>query len=173
MVVCAVLLCAPTALAVDPEGCAVIENSEERLACYDSTFSVEDPASAPEESPEVNPVEATGRAVISEETITAPPSGLPGDTASTEPAASKSGEEKQTGWLGDELVNFSSTITAILAGDKQKMVFQLENGQVWLQSSPRRLPFKEGDVVTVKNALLGGYFMRSKKGVSTRVQRIR
>ena len=69
-------------------------------------------------------------------------------------------------------MNLTSTITGILAADKQKMVFQLENDQIWIQSTPRTLRFEEGDVVTIRNANFGGYFMRAESGVSTRVQRI-
>jgi hypothetical protein len=53
------------------------------------------------------------------------------------------------------------------------MVFLLANDQVWIQATPRPLPFEVGETVSVRNATLGGYFMRSEKGTSTRVQRVR
>ena len=80
--------------------------------------------------------------------------------------------ESEATWLGDEKVSLSSTIRAIRAGEKQKMVFLLDNEQIWMQSSPRSLPFEAGDRITIKNALLGGYYLHSERGTSTRVQRI-
>ena len=77
------------------------------------------------------------------------------------------------GLFNDPKVDLTTTIVAVRRGEKQKMVFQLENEQIWMQSTPRPLPFEEGDTVSIKNATLGGYFMRSTKGTSTRVQRIR
>ena len=171
--------------------CRTIEDPNERLACFDATYGTEEKAP---EAAEAATVESESVIVsepvvpetqVSVEPTPVAPATVPLVTESsvtessvTESSVTESSErplppeKKKTGFLGDELVNFTSTITSILAGDKQKMVFQLENEQIWLQSSPRRLPFKEGDAVTIKNALLGGYIMRSEKGVSTRVQRI-
>ena len=73
----------------------------------------------------------------------------------------------------DPRVELTTTITAIRRGDQQKLVFLLGNDEVWMQATPRRTPFREGDTVTVKNAFLGGYFMRTASGASTRVSRIR
>lgn len=72
----------------------------------------------------------------------------------------------------DENVDFAATIAALRRGDQQRMVFRLDNGQIWMQNAPRDLPFSEGDRVTVKSARLGGYIMRSAGGTSTRVRRI-
>ena len=70
-------------------------------------------------------------------------------------------------------MNLTGTIVAIRRGDKQKMVFLLDNDQIWMQSNPRPLPFHEGDTVSIENATMGGYFMRSTRGMGTRVRRIR
>jgi hypothetical protein len=50
------------------------------------------------------------------------------------------------------------------------MVFRLENGQIWMQSSPRNLPFAVGNKVAIKSGRIGGYIMRSESGTSTRVK---
>lgn len=142
--------------------CRTIEDPDERLACFDANYGTPEAAPAPVEAP----IESEK---VSEPVAVKTPASVESTPAPVAPAKPA---EKKTGFLGDELVDLTSTITAILAGEKQKMVFQLENGQIWLQSSPRPLPFKEGDLVTVKNATFGGYFMRSEKGVSTRVRRI-
>ena len=52
------------------------------------------------------------------------------------------------------------------------MVFRLANEQIWMQSSPRRLPIHKGDEVTISPGTVGGFIMRTERGVATRVQRI-
>ena len=64
-------------------------------------------------------------------------------------------------------------LQAIRRGEKQKMVFLLENGEIWLQSAPRDVAFYQQDKVTITRGVLGGHFMRNAAGVSTRVVRIR
>ena len=65
-----------------------------------------------------------------------------------------------------------SRLIGKFSGWDGQTVFKLENGQIWMQSSPRDLPFKEGDRVTIKSGTIGGYILRSESGTSTRVQRI-
>ena len=72
-----------------------------------------------------------------------------------------------------EKVEFSSVIRTIRAEGEQRMVFLLDNEQIWMQSSPRYMPFKEGDKITIKSGLVGGYMMRNENDVSTRVNRIK
>jgi hypothetical protein len=70
-------------------------------------------------------------------------------------------------------ITVESTVVAIKDERQKKMVFRLENGQIWLQNSPRSLPIKSGEKVTIKSALVGGYILRSENGTSTRVRRIK
>ena len=88
-----------------------------------------------------------------------------------EPRLAKTGKERNTRGLFDwsEGEEFKTEIAAIRAGSNQRMVFRLTNGQIWMQSSPRSLPFKEGDSVVIKTGVIGGYIMRSTSGVSSRV----
>ena len=178
------------AAAAERVDCSKIEDPGERLACYDrqfrpgeSTTSKADAATAaaaetgvPEAVAPETVAPATDRhGALAEpapgEPAAPPPPGLSEEVAG-EGGTPDDGGKRETTFLGDEKVDLTSTIKAILAGEKQKMVFQLENNQIWIQASPRPLPFREGDKVTIRNALLGGYFMRSEKGVNTRVQRI-
>jgi len=48
----------------------------------------------------------------------------------------------------------------------------LENDQVWIQTEPRPQPFREGEEVSIKTGLMGGFNMRSKSGAYSRVRRI-
>ena len=151
------------AIAAEEVDCSTLENAEERLACYDARFqekSVEPPvAEAEKEAPQIvsEPVRST------EPQAAEPPPVAPVDSK----------EEGKTWLFGSPKVDITSTIRAIRAGEKQKMVFRLENDQIWIQATPRPLPFQVGDTVTIKNAFFGGYFMSTEKGLSTRVQRIK
>lgn len=171
--------------------CSRIEDADERLACFDRQFpKVEETAttSAPEADsvfepePEAVPIAAprqlesesiaTPSSVETDPTATVQKQALPVPDLEpdlTEPVSNNKG----TLFGGDPKVNLTTTIKAIRRGDKQKMVFLLGNDEIWLQSNPRDLPFEEGGTVTIKNAFFGGYFMRTQKGVSTRVRRIR
>lgn len=122
--------------------CASIDDPSERLDCYDRKHS-----------------------------------GQGGQTAREDAQASPDADSSQRqsgGGLFDskEKVEFTALVQELRKRDKQKMVFLLDNGQMWIQSSPRNLPFKKGDKVTIKSGLIGGYILRNERGVSTRVSRI-
>ena len=73
-------------------------------------------------------------------------------------------------WEGAE--PFISKIKKIRSREKQRMVFLLENDHVWIQIEPRPQPFREGEQVSIKAGLMGGFNMRSESGAFTRVRRI-
>jgi hypothetical protein len=72
-----------------------------------------------------------------------------------------------------ETVEVTATIKEVIDRDRKKMVFLLDNDQIWLQASPRNLPIRQNDRVTIKSGFIGGYILRNEKGTSTRVERIR
>jgi len=141
------------------QDCAQLTDRAARLACFDQVFAEPEVIEPEVIEPVVEVVEEKEPAVALE-------------TKETK-------ETKETEEIPDEMfsrrarVNFTSKVKTLRAEDQQRMIFLLENGEVWVQSSPRNLPFKEGDEVRVKSGLMGGYFMRTKKGVSTRVNRVR
>jgi len=53
--------------------------------------------------------------------------------------------------------------------NQQRMAFKLDSGDIWVQSSPRNLPFKVGDQITIKSGRLGGFILRNQSGTTTRV----
>lgn len=127
--------------------CVELSNDVERLACYDARHVNSGPDHAsPRGSGEGKRMWAPGA-----------------DT----PATSRSL------FHPEEPVAFQSSIAAIKAEPQTKMVFRLANGQIWLQSSPRRLRFSVGDVVTIKSGMVGGYMMRNQHQTVARVRRIR
>jgi hypothetical protein len=133
----------------DPRPCHEIVDPTERLACYDK-------ASQQERTTPDAPAPA-----LSSEPVPA--------NAIDKPTAPKS----RGLFSASENLVINSKLTSIRDRDKQKMVFRLENEQIWLQDSPRSLPFREGDDVTIKSATIGGYILSNNKGVSTRVRRIK
>lgn len=90
-----------------------------------------------------------------------------------DPAPPAEGEGKGAGVFGlDEPVDLTTTVAAVRHRESQRMVFRLANGQIWMQVSPRYVRIREGDQVSIRNATMGGYLMRSSRDVTTRVQRI-
>ncbi|NKB99043.1 MAG: hypothetical protein GKR90_11210 [Pseudomonadales bacterium] len=147
--------------------CAAIENARERLACFDQQFPrVEGQAPLPK---------------ISSQPIQAPASlgQVPADPEFSSVQSSRQNSypaptERRGGNLLDwgPNLDLETQLVAVRRGDQQRMVFRLANGQVWMQNSPRELPFRTGQDVRIKSGKLGGYIMRNTTGTSTRVRRI-
>ncbi len=131
-------------LAQSGQNCAQIKDPDERLACYDEAYQA---SGAVESVPPVatskqrrNPRE---EAVEQIDEVTAP-------NARVGTAASENERPRSKGMFSRrDKVDFSATISALRAGEKQRMIFLLDNEQVWMQSSPREMTFKKGDQITI------------------------
>ena len=147
--------------------CSQIENKNERLLCFDREFP---DTTQPKKIREAKvKAKASERITNESEAVTAATSNL------VEPEApSKNKSRFSFSGLLDwkEPLNFETEIAAIRSGSKQRMVFRLDNGQIWMQTSPRELPFSVGNKVAIKSGKMGGFIMRSESGTSTRVRRI-
>ncbi len=73
----------------------------------------------------------------------------------------------------DEVDLLESKIVAVRRQARQNTFYRLANGQVWMQTEPREVTIDEGDHVTIRRGMLGGYMLRNRDGASTRVGRIR
>ena len=105
-------------------------------------------------------------------------------TSNIDPVSTKglsSGAQKSENYLGNKarsLFDWKGTgplitkIKNIQRQENQRMVFLLENRQIWIQLEPRQQPFKEGELVSIKASLLGGFNMESRSGINTLVRRI-
>ena len=166
--VAGLLACPDTALAQqDGLQCHQITDPTERLACYDQKFQG-DPNES--EARVVSP--AVESKAISQQTPADSPTASPKPNAASmadQPAA----PTNRGLFSAKEKLNINSRLVSVRDKDKQKMVFRLENEQIWLQDSPRSLPFRKGDEVTIKSATIGGYILSNQKGVSTRVRQIK
>jgi hypothetical protein len=154
------------------KNCALIENARERLTCYDRTFPIGIRAPLPQISSEVI---AAPQARDSQTSSAVPQVQAPTTAVDDTPAtASPTDEWNSSGMFSsDDYVEFTATVNAVRDKGQQRMVFLLDNGQIWMQSSPRSVPIRQGDSVTVKSGKIGGYIMRSENKVSTRVHRIK
>ena len=170
----AVSLNAVSASAGTAEDCVEIRDRAARLECFDQVFPRRKDGSPPAPEAEDSAQDAP--------VVVAPPP----DRPASEPApAQPAPDERQAGerrfglpGLGGlfdrgETQSITSRVVAVRQRDKQKMVFLLENDQIWIQVSPRDVPIEEGDMVTVSSTLMGGHMLRTAHGVTTRVNRIR
>ena len=129
--------------------CTDIKEADKRLECFDSQFKKESSSNKNN-----------------------------GSVANGETSPESAQDENYIGnkskslfdWEGAE--PFISKIKKIRSREKQRMVFLLENDHVWIQIEPRPQPFREGEQVSIKAGLMGGFNMRSESGAFTRVRRI-
>ncbi len=173
---------------VSADSCASIDDRAERLECYDQLFP-----------PDAKADTGVGAASeLDEETVSAPRTTSTIPAPVQEPAAQSSPPPEQVttstatqvekstrseadrGWGMDSFFNrrdpevIESSIAALRRRETQNMIFLLANDQVWLQDVPRSIEtFQTGDKVTIKSGTLGGYFMTSANGATTRVRRIK
>jgi len=144
-----------TFLLVDPANssenkCTDIKEADKRLGCFDSQFKRESIANKKNDGPTVN-VKASSAGAQDENYI---------------------GNRSKSLFDWGRAEPYISKIKKIRSREKQRMVFLLENDHVWIQMEPRPQPFREGEQVSIKAGLMGGFNMRSKSGAFTRVRRI-
>lgn len=148
--------------------CSQIADKTDRLECFDRAFPKQNTVVPNVESKVIaspSAVESADKAPKSDTEMASQMKSAP--QADKNPNKNKISLGGLFDWKSETVVE--SEIAAIRAGSKQRMVFRLANGQIWMQSTPRSLPFKEGDRVTIKSGTVGGYIMRSAGGTSSRV----
>ena len=149
------LLAILTFLLVNPANssenkCTDIKEADKRLGCFDSQVTKGSIANKKNDGPTVN--------------AKASPEGAQGENYI--------GNRSKSLFDWEGLEPFISKIKKIRSREKQRMVFLLENDHVWIQIEPRPQPFREGEQVSIKAGLMGGFNMRSESGAFTRVRRI-
>lgn len=124
------------------EECARIESADERLACYDAAFGVE--AEAVQRSAEELADESAAAATAA--IVVAPNDELDEDDFGF--AKEKSETE------GESL---TSTITGLSKDAYKRMIFELENGQVWRQIEYKRVSVDVGEVAVIRHGSFNSY----------------
>ncbi len=166
------LLFSSASLTAEENPCSEVEDAQERLKCFDNVFPAETEVEvAATQVENAEPAEPEQASVALDPPVS---ERLPiSERLEEQPAEAKTKRRRGLGWFSaSDNEETAATIIDLLNKDKQKMVFQLDNDQIWIQSSPRNLPIKAGEKVTIKSARLGGYVMRTENGVSTRVSRL-
>lgn len=142
------------AIAAGPaDECAAIESAQERLACFDAAFGTEVGA-PPEPAPPSAPV--TGAQAAEPASMAAPASGT---TPSATPGASSDdagfGLDKSMDELEGE--SLSSNIVSVGKDGFDKLLFELENGQLWRQTEYKYFPVQAGQVAVISHGAMGSY----------------
>ena len=163
---------ATIAMGAQPIDCAQVENARERLTCFDQQYPRDQ--AKPSALPAPRDAEPPSISYKKADPALTPPAAQADATDATDATTSSEGLPKSRGIFSlPEKVNIESTIAAVKNEYQKKMVFRLDNGQIWLQASPRDLPIKEGDKVTIRNGTIGGFILSTAGGTSTRVQRVK
>ncbi|MEJ6474256.1 hypothetical protein [Pseudoalteromonas piscicida] len=137
------------------QACTLIENDFKRLMCYDN--------------------------VIANKPITEQRGTLThthGNSRQTQVPVLESKEdgfglENQIKVASEEIDEIRAKVTKVSTQGRGKMVFTLDNGQIWKQLSPETFSAEEGDTLTIERASFGSFLMK-KEGLhrTTRVKRV-
>ena len=193
------LLLTSPAYAENGPNCSSIKDRNDRLACFDRLFPIAPetpkqkapstdgpqttqtaapvtPAQQPA-TPEKSPISSSEGVPVTAQSPSAPAVAEPPVVTETDKNKKQSFTKnllRKTKRMFDrESLEITATIIEVIDKDRKKMVFLLDNDQIWLQTSPRNLPIRQDDKVTIKSGFIGGYILRNEKGTSTRVERIR
>lgn len=71
----------------------------------------------------------------------------------------------------DSIDEITARVEAVGRRLHNKMVFTLDNQQVWRQVSPKALTIRSGNHVKIRRGALGSYTLTNEHGASTRVRR--
>ena len=151
--------------------CGRYFSDEERLACYDAVYSarirgVKPPPGEPEGSPYGSTYASPGQAPAAAASTTA----VPG-------AASTAEDEFGYPTFGDssDIDLLVSPIVKVEENSRNRLVFYLENGQVWVQDEGKRFYVPEGpQVAEIKPGFLSSYHLNLQGGKSwIKVERVR
>ncbi len=154
-------------------GCRAIEDSGERLACYDRVVDRVNREIAPG-APATEPRVSSSERPASE----SPSSEAPEDRTLRERLFGRSASESATALRRTYGIETPDEIAARVSdakrmGDKTYQ-FSLDNGQVWRQVEVVHFVLKAGDQVEIEAGLAGSYYLRRNgAGRTIRVKRIR
>lgn len=173
---------------VSADSCASIDDGAKRLECYDQLFPPEAEANVragaaselDEETVSGTSTTPATPAPVQQPPVQPSPPPAQSTAATTTRVENSTRSEADRGWGLDSIFNrreaevIESSIAALRRRETQNMIFLLANDQVWLQDVPRSIEtFQTGDKVTIKSGTLGGYFMTSANGTTTRVRPIK
>ena len=146
--------------------CATIESASERLACFDAQYgkSKESVRAAPPTGDDVDKNKSAAAAGTAAATTAVDKSATSTDDdfGFTKPKQETEGE------------SLTSGISAVSKDAYRRLVFELDNGQVWRQIEYKRFTADAGDVTVIRHGSFGSYklYIEGTKPW-TRVRRVR
>lgn len=175
--------------------CAGLSEPSDRLACFDSIAADAAPDAgrsplATDPPPQPEPPRASRQPAPP--APAAPPVDTPAPDlrserqAVTVPRAPEPAVESPDASFGAEMLErpgdderdrgaqqMSAELVRLEEQPRGERVFYLSNDQVWVELAPGRGLFREGQAVTVRRALMGGYMLQAEGVRGSRVRRIR
>lgn len=162
------VLCTQVSVAADsPADCAAIESPDERLACFDAVYrDVEDAPVTDGSAPVDSGSADSGADVAGPATAAGAAAAVAASPNEAEFGLEKSRDETE----GESL---TSGIAAVGKDGYDKLLFELENGQLWRQTEYKRFPARAGQTAVIRHGSFGSYKLYIE-GESrwTRVQRV-
>jgi hypothetical protein len=130
--------------------CRAVESAEKRLACYDKVVDGHNARSAPVASANAGTTAAAA--------------------ASTAPTAATKEAEDEFGLppmaeTDDKIDRIEAIVVKVSTSSSRKMTFELDNGQVWRQTTFSSLRVKDGDEVIIRRRSFGSHSL-SMEGTS-------
>lgn len=177
--------------------CRDIANAADRLACFDRETAVLAGAPAVPATPATAAVPATPAATAvaapspaapAIAPAAAPPAAPAIPAAQTAPASSPLDAEQQfglpersvaakevaAGTRAADVAKVEARIASLAAAADGRILFTLDNGQVWRQlQAEGDLLAKPGDIVVVSRAMLGSFWLSVPSGRGCKVTRLR
>ncbi|HEV7633199.1 MAG TPA: hypothetical protein VGO41_09445 [Steroidobacteraceae bacterium] len=148
---------AATAAPESMRACSRLQDSLQRLVCYDREFAVLDAAAGTAAAPAA-PIPAAA--------VAAPASAASTSAASTSaaPVAAQFGDElvsrKTRPAKGSTEASLTAGVTALREDQRGTWVISLDNGQVWRQQEVGMpFPLRTGETVRIDKGVLGSYML--------------
>ena len=146
--------------------CSAIDDASQRLVCYDAAFGR--PAGATTVA--ITPTPALAAAATATATAAVDPVAQQRAEFGLSDAAKKARDPQQAA----QAESITDTLAKLGQRPTGELVFNLQNGQVWLQiESDTRTRVKAGDTVTVRKGALGSFLLVGPDRVPVRVRRAR
>jgi hypothetical protein len=154
----------PSAFAADAlariQACAAEKEDARRLACFDQEFR------------RLTPVPHAAAAGASAPAAAAASARAPENQFGMNPALAQQ-QSKDQGAQPPKVRKLNGHVVAASHSALGNSIITLDNGEVWKEAEvTSHLPFNPGDAVTIKQGLLGSFWLYTDKVPSVRVTRV-
>jgi len=157
--------------------CRSLADPTARLACFDrETATLSSEAAGP--AARASAPHAAAAPSAAAPAAPAPPAAPAGQPDPQKqfglPEKKVAAQEVAAGTRAADAAQVEAHITQLAPAGDQRLVFTLDNGQVWRQLSVQgEMLAKAGDAVTISRGMLGSYWLRLNSGRGCKVTRLR